>query len=399
MPEVNISPTSKPYRATRVFGRIFNPNFKVLILGIILGFIIANLQTWRALVYRHGVDISAVKEAIITLKDKYDGDFDLNSKKLTESALKGIADSVGDPYTAYLDEEAVKALQSSLSGELIGVGVEVSLQDSKIIVVSPIPDGPADKAGIKSGDNVIAVNGESTEGKDLEEVTSKIRGEAGTKVTLTVISNNEKKDFEIIREKIIIASVKSTVKDGIGILTISRFGDDTALQTKLALEEYKKQGINKIVIDLRGNPGGYLDTAVEVTSQFQATGEVVEEKSKESREDKIFTAESGGLMTDAKIAVLIDKGSASASEIMAGSLQDNHRAILIGEKSFGKGLVQEILDFPSTGGKLKITVAHWYTPDGKTIDKTGITPDIIQQDDFSTPADEQLDKALSELIK
>ncbi len=369
----------------------------ILLLGVIIGVVLSNFRTWRSIIYRNGIDSLAVKEAILDLSSKYDGDFNLESQKLTEAAIKGVVDSLGDPYTTYLDEQAVNALQSSLSGELTGVGIEVSTENNKIVVVSPIADGPADRAGVKSGDAIVAVDGRSTEGKSLEEVTAEIRGEAGSKVVLTIVSETSKKDLEITREKIVISSVKSTVRDSIGILNITRFGDDTVLQTKVALEDYKKQGISRIIIDLRGNPGGYLDTAVEVTSQFQGSGEVVEEKSKNTAENQVLSVEDGGLMTDAKLIVLIDGGSASAAEIMAGSLQDNHRALIIGEKSFGKGSVQEVVDFPHTNGKLKITVAHWFTPDGKTINKIGIAPDITQKDDPSTTNDEVLEKALSEI--
>ncbi len=338
------------------------------------------------------------------LQQKFDGDID--PQKQSEGAVAGSVAALGDPYTIYLDEKSNQELSNDLKGELSGIGVEVGQKNGKLTVIAPIDGTPAAKAGIRSGDYIAAIDGVDSRSLTVDEAVSKIRGEKGTKVKLTIVRGSEQpKEIEITRDLINVPSVSYEMKPGnVGYIKIRRFGDDTSAMVRSAASTLKSQGAKSVVIDVRDNPGGYLQTSVDVASQFMSDGVVVEERSKHTK-DKTINAQSGGLMTEIPVIMLINNGSASASEILAGALKDNKRATLVGEKTYGKGSVQEVVCLSGSslfgsdckGAALKVTVAHWYTPDGVNISKEGIKPDTevkLTNEDYDAGRDPQLIKAL-----
>ena len=338
------------------------------------------------------------------LQQKFDGDID--PQKQSEGAVAGSVAALGDPYTIYLDEKSNQELSNDLKGELSGIGVEVGQKNGKLTVIAPIDGTPAAKAGIRSGDYIAAIDGVDSRSLTVDEAVSKIRGEKGTKVKLTIVRGSEQpKEIEITRDLINFPSVSYEMKPGnVGYIKIRRFGDDTSAMVRSAASTLKSQGAKSVVIDVRDNPGGYLQTSVDVASQFMSEGVVVEERSKHTK-DKTINAQSGGLMTEIPVIMLINNGSASASEILAGALKDNKRATLVGEKTYGKGSVQEVVCLSGSslfgsdckGAALKVTVAHWYTPDGVNISKEGIKPDTevkLTNEDYDAGRDPQLAKAL-----
>lgn len=329
------------------------------------------------------------------LESSFNGD--LNDEKQAEGALRGYVASLGDPYTVYLNASEAEELSNDLAGQLSGIGVEVGLKNDRLTVIAPIDETPAAKAGIRAGDVIATIDGQSTSELTLDEAVKKIRGEKGTEVKLTVVREGEEpKELAITRDQIQVSSVKYEIKDGdVGYIRVRRFGDDTDTAIRNAAADLAKQGVTKIVLDLRDNPGGYLNSAVTVSSEFLADGVVVEERGRHM-ESKQLVANPGGNLTNAKLVILINEGSASASEITAGALKDNGRAILVGEKTYGKGSVQEVKQL-SNGAQLKVTVAGWFTPKGVNISKEGIKPDVevkLTPEDSNAGRDPQLEKAL-----
>jgi carboxyl-terminal processing protease len=274
-------------------------------------------------------------------------------------------------------------------------------------VVAPIDGTPAAKAGLRAGDIVVSIDGQDTSSMTVDEAVTKIRGEKGTQVKLGIIHpGSSVQDITITRDDITVPSVSYEIKpNNIGYIKIRTFGNDTATQIEKISEEFASKGVKAVVIDVRDNPGGYLDSAVKISSEFLKQGVIVREKSKNSK-DKSFTASGNGKLTDVPVVILVNGGSASASEILAGALHDNDRATLVGEKTFGKGSVQEIVCLKEGGlsissncksDSLKVTVAHWYTPDGINISKEGIKPDVevkLTNEDYNANLDPQLVKAL-----
>lgn len=373
------------------------------VVAFVLGFVVSHYSPQLNLGFiksggNDSLDVAKLFNVQNILNDKFDGDID--KQKQSEGAISGLVASVGDPYTVYLDAKANEELSSDLKGTLSGIGIEVGIKNNRLTVIAPIDDTPADKAGIRSGDIISAIDGTDTSGMSIDQAVTKIRGPKDTKVKLTIIRGNDKpKDIEITRDTISVPSVKAEVKDGIGMLRIRRFGDDTASLVQDSARTFKEAGVKGVVIDVRGNPGGYLQSSVDVASEFMSSGLVVEERSKRGSTEK-KNASPGGLLTNVPVVMLIDEGSASAAEILAGALHDNNRAQLVGVKSFGKGSVQEIINLGG-GTSLKVTVAHWYTPNGVNIGKEGIKPDVEvknSDEDYAAGRDPQLDKAM-ELIK
>lgn len=332
------------------------------------------------------------------MRSKYDGS--LSGKSLLDDAKKGLVAATGDPYTVYLTDKEAKDLNNDLNGSLSGIGAEVGMRKNALTVIAPLDDSPAKKAGLLSGDVILKINNEDPSGLTLDEAVAKIRGPKGSQVKLTISrSNGNPQDITITRDDINVPSVKWSMKSGVGYIQVVRFGQDTGAKVKQAAQELKGQGASKFVLDLRDDPGGYLDQAVIVGSQFVPSGEIVEERKGNSSRDK-QNATGDGQLLGKKTVVLINGGSASASEIVAGALQDHKVATLVGQKSFGKGSVQEIISLYD-GASLKVTVAHWYTPNGKNISKEGIQPDVkvdMTPDDIQAGRDPQLDKAL-EMLK
>jgi carboxyl-terminal processing protease len=290
-----------------------------------------------------------------------------------------------------------------MSGKFEGIGAEIGLREEKLIIVAPIDGTPANKAGLLPGDEIVTINGESTVGFSVEKAVTQIRGEKGTEVKLEIARKDQDglKIFTIIREIIDIPNIKVEEKDGIAIISISQFQAETAQELDSKLAELNQKGIKKVVLDLRNNPGGYLQSAVDIIELFAPKGSIaVTEKSKNDKVLEELKTKKNPKYGDIKLVVLVNEGSASASEIVAGALRDLKKTQLIGKKTFGKGVVQSIQEF-SDGSVLKYTIAEWFTPSGKAINKEGINPDVeveLKAEDIKDKKDPQLDKTM-EIIK
>ncbi len=341
--------------------------------------------------------LSSLQQTYDALRQEYDGTLDRN--KLVEGANRGLVEASGDPYSTYLSKDEAAELQNDLDGTFSGIGAELDKKDGKLIIVAPLDDSPALKAGVKPGDVIAQVNNEDTSSWSIDKAVSKIKGKEGTTVKLTLVRGDEVKEISITRAVITDPSVKTEQKGDIGIIRISRFGNETATLARKAAQTFKEAGVKGVVVDVRGNGGGYLESAQEISSLWLKSGTTVVVEKKGSKVTEAHRASGDPLLLGVPTVVLIDGGSASASEIVAGALQDNQAAQLVGEKTFGKGSVQKIVDL-SGGAQLKVTVAKWYTPKGKNISKEGIKPDVAVSygKNDTKENDSQLNKAL-ELLK
>ncbi|MFA4814852.1 MAG: S41 family peptidase [Candidatus Gracilibacteria bacterium] len=328
-------------------------------------------------------------------------------------AVSGMVDALGDPYSVFMTPEETDQFQSSLDGELQGIGAELTVKDGKLVIVSPLKDSPAEEAGLLPGDYIYMVfdtelnDWVSTGEITLWEAIMLIRGEPGTEAKLKILRENSEDpiEFTIIRQEIDVPSVELTFVErgdmNLAHLSIYQFGDDTLTEFEEAVREVLLANADGMVLDMRLNGGGYLDVSIEIMSEFfddERTGVIVKRR---NMEDQIIQTTGSGQLKDLPMVVLIDEGSASASEILAGALQDYARATLMGEQSFGKGSVQELTDL-SDGSSLRLTIAKWYTPNDRSIDDTGIAPDItvsMEASDIDTENDVQLDAALDYLLK
>jgi carboxyl-terminal processing protease len=339
------------------------------------------------------LDYSEVEQVYDELRQNYDGELDVD--RLLDGLKEGLAQATGDPYTVYLSAEESEAFLDNLNGTFTGIGAELGIENEQLIIVAPLRGFPAEKAGLRPQDVITQINGEDVFGIKVEEAVSKIRGEKGTEVTLTVFRDGQLFDVTIVRDEIIVPSVEAEIVDGIGILRISRFAEDTVRLSRQAANDFAGANVRGVVVDLRNNSGGFLQGAVEVASIWMDGGVVVEQRRGGESVD-IQRADSGAILDDVPTVVLINEGSASAAEIVAGALQDSGVATLVGQTSFGKGSVQQ-LEKISSGGTLKVTVARWFTPNGNNIDEAGITPDElveITEEDITAERDPQLDRAL-----
>lgn len=294
-------------------------------------------------------------------------------------AIQGLAASYGDPYTVFFPPKEAATFADNISGSFAGIGVEIGVKNNVLTVIAPLKGTPAETAGIKAGDIIAAIDGKSTDGVSIDEAVSRIRGPVGTTVDLTVIRAGKALDIKIVRETIQIPETSDGLDAASGVYHIALY-EFTANSANLfdeALARFRASGSKKLIIDLRGNPGGYLDAAVDIASHFLPKGATVVTEDFDGKEPNQVHTSLGydDIPPGTKVAVLIDGGSASASEILAGALQDNHAATIIGTQSFGKGSVQTLI--PLDGGSLKITVARWITPAGHWIMGNGITPDIV----------------------
>lgn len=346
------------------------------------------------------LDYTEVEALYDILRSKYDGE--LKQEDLLDGLKKGLAEASGDDYTVYLNEEETKAFNNDLNGTFTGIGAEIGMENDILVVISPLKGFPAESAGLRAGDKILKIDDQDTYGMTVEEAVLKIRGEENTEVTLTIFRDDEQKEIKITREEISLPSVEWEVKDGIGIMTISRFSDDTSELTAKAAKEFKEASVSGVILDLRNNGGGYLSSAVDVAGLWVENSPIVEER-EDSGKVVTETLRSGSKapLKGIKTVVLINGGSASASEIVAGALNDYDVATLIGQNSFGKGSVQSLEELKD-GGVLKVTIARWYTPKGNNIDKDGIAPDIevkMTNKDFDDKKDPQLDKALEQINK
>jgi carboxyl-terminal processing protease len=342
------------------------------------------------------LDYSSVEQVYDLIRENYDGELD--EKKLLDGIKAGLAQATGDPYTEYFNEKEAEEFYGDLNGSFTGIGAELGKDEqNNIIIVAPLSGFPAEKAGLKPKDIIAEVDGESTYDWSISQAVSKIRGEKGTTVKLTIVRDGKPQEFEITRDQINIPSVTTKVENGnIGYIKVSRFGDDTTNLVTQAAKDMKSKGIKGIVLDLRGNPGGLLDSSVSVSSIWLGNGKTVLTERRDNKVIETYTSKGESTLQGMPTVVLIDEGSASASEIVAGALKDNGAAKLVGQKTFGKGSVQEP-DPLSNGGLVKITIARWYTPGGKNIDKEGIEPDEKVEptaEDISAGRDPAKDKAL-----
>ena len=319
------------------------------------------------------------------------------NKQLFEAAAHGILSSL-DPHSSYLDEDELKEMQVQTKGEFGGVGIEITLEYSLVKVISAIDDTPAQKAGVKSGDYISKVDGKSIAGSSIEEVVKKLRGKPGTKVAVTILRKGEKQpiEFTLNRQNIQVKAVKSSRKKDIAYIKISSFSEQAysgmIAEIKKLVVTIGKDKIRGLVLDLRNNPGGLLDQAVKVSDVFLDKGLTIVSIRGRNKEGTVYKDESDqNLIAGVPIVVLINEGSASASEIVAGALQDNNRAVIVGTKSFGKGSVQSVIPLENKKGALKLTTALYYTPSGKSIQAHGIDPDIIV-----TEAKLELKKAIND---
>ncbi|MFA5966929.1 MAG: S41 family peptidase [Patescibacteria group bacterium] len=341
---------------------------------------------------------SLYEDVVNLLKDKYYGDIDYPD--LLYGSIKGAVDSLGDHYTSFSTPAESKDFFTSLNGIYEGVGIEMDYVDDILTVVTPIDDSPAAKAGIKPKDQIIAIDGTSTMGLTLDEAVRLIQGLKGTKVVLAIQRADEDQLLEITitRDIVKIPSVKLlSSADGLAVVGIAKFSNDTEKLFSKLIGEMIKSGVKGIVLDLRNNPGGFLDVGVKIANEFIPDGMIVEERFKDGKVTP-FYADGAGKLIKLPVVVLVNEGSASAAEIVAGALQDSGRATVVGEPTYGKGSVQEIEEMPD-GSTLRITIAHWYTPRGRSISQAGIKPDILIEADQESDQDTQLDKALEILKK
>ena len=326
---------------------------------------------------------------------------EINQSKSMDSAINGLLQSL-DPYSAYMSPEIFQEMQTETSGEFGGLGIEVSMESGVVKVISPIDDTPASKAGIKAGDYIVKINNTQVQGKSLSEAVDLMRGPVGSGIELTIRRRGVKKalTFNITREIIEVQSVKSDILDNnIGYIRLTSFNDNSSEQIKKKIEKLKKnENLNAFILDLRNNPGGLLSQAIKISDFFLENGEIVSTKSRKKSENKKWFARKGDITGGKTLIVLINYGSASASEIVAGALKDHKRAIILGESSYGKGSVQSIIPLKNKGA-IRLTVAKYYLPSGKSISEVGVKPDIEvneENDDFriKTETDNQLNYAI-----
>jgi len=324
-----------------------------------------------------------------------------NQSEGMDAAINGLLQSL-DPYSSYMSPEIFQEMQTETSGEFGGLGIEVSMEAGVVKVISPIDDTPASKAGIKAGDYIVKINNTQVQGKSLSEAVDLMRGPVGSGIELTVRRRGVKKalTFNIIREVIEVQSVKSDIlENNIGYIRLTSFNDNSSEQIKKKIEKLKKnKNINAFILDLRNNPGGLLSQAIKISDFFLENGEIVSTKSRKKSENRKWFARKGDITDGKTLLVLINYGSASASEIVAGALKDHKRAIIIGESSYGKGSVQSIIPLKNKGA-IRLTVAKYYLPSGKSISEVGVRPDIEvneEGDDFriKTETDNQLNYAI-----
>lgn len=370
------------------------------VLGVVIG---ANWQSWfggfapylgiEANV-KSDVDWSALDEVYNKLASTYNGD--ISKEEVIEGAKKGLVESLGDVYTVYMDSDESAEFYNDLHGNVgSGIGVEMGLRDGYVRVLRTLPDNPARKAGILAGDIIYKVNGEEVYNLSTDEIAKKVRGETGSEVTVTVVRDGEEKSFTMKREAINNVSAYVEYDGKTAIVTVTRFDTDTGTKVQGFAKEFADKGINKVILDLRGNGGGYVSAAQDLLSLWLDGEKVLVQKSKHFGNTSSSSSSGKAVLKDIETIVLVNGSTASASEIVAGALQDYNKATVVGETTYGKGVVQNLYDL-SNATVLKVTTAEWYTPNDRSINKTGITPDIEVErsyEDINAMRDPQMDKA------
>ena len=363
------------------------------VIGFTIGTRLQNLSVTQ-------LDYSELSDVYNALSAKYDGKLDKNA--LMTGAAKGLVAAAGDVYTEYMTAEEYGELETDLSGELTGIGVEIGFNaDNNLSVISVIDDSPAEQAGLRAGDLIEKIDDQDATKLTTSGAAKLIRGDEGTTVKLTVIRDGEEKEFTAKRTKIDNPSVKWEIKDGIGYMRISTFGDDTTALAEQAANDFVDHNVKGVVLDLRSNTGGYVDAAQGVASLWLKPGATITEERSSRGTLARVQATGGDVLRDMPTVVLIDGATASASEITAGALRDNAGAKLVGTQSYGKGLVQEVIEL-TNGDILKVTVAKWYTPSGDNINKEGLKPDVkvdMTAQQYNSGDDVQEQRAVEELKK
>ena len=378
-------------------------SFIFLVVGFFVGsnwqFIITNFSPYIGFRKSEQANWDSLNEIYTELKSFYDGE--VTEENALTGAKRGIAAALDDPYTTYLTAKEGNEFLSDLNGEIneAGVGMELTFRNNHTVVVRTLPDNPARKAGIKPGDRIVKIDDENVDGKTTEDVAKKLRGKAGDKVKVEILRGADTLTFEMTREKINNVSVDISYSDKTAIISVYRFAEDTGALVRKLAEQAKAKQVDKVILDLRNNGGGYVSAAGEMLSLWLNGGDKYMIEKSIHNDDKTDYVPRGKnpIFKDTKTIVLINRSTASASEIVAGALKDYQKATIVGMTSFGKGVMQTMLNL-SDGGKLKVTTAHWYTPNGSSINKTGIKPDVeidrtVQ--DITEDKDPQLDKAKS----
>ncbi len=337
------------------------------------------------------------------IDEKFPNSSEIDSESRIYAATKGLVESLGDDYSSFFDPVESEYFTQNLAGEFGGVGMEVGMKNDTVVVISPLKDSPAYKAGIKAGDYVLAVDGESIVGLSIDEAIKLIRGEAGTEVTLKIFRDGDEdsKEITITRDIIQVPTIKTNIKDDVFVIELFSFSENSPKLFQEALQEFIDSGKKHLILDLRGNPGGFLEAARDMASWFLPEGKVVVTESFSSGEDVAYRSKGYDIFNEnLKFVVLVDGGSASASEILAGAFQDYKIAKIVGSQTFGKGSIQELIPVPG-GGSLKVTIAKWFTPNGISISENGLTPDVVidvTKEDIEKDSDTQLEKAI-EVVK
>ncbi len=377
-----------------------------LILGFVVGLnwenIFENFKPYLGFkkTTSDALDLKPVQNLYSVLVENYDGNIDKSN--LVEGAKKGMVAAVGDKYTEYMTANEASDYKSSLEGEIgeAGIGVSVAEREEYVRVLRTLPDNPARKAGILAGDIIYAIDDKEVWQESVEDIAKKLRGADGSKVKVTVVRDNKKKDFTLTREKINNVSADITYNKNVAILSVYRFSSDTGALVRKLAKEAKDKDVKGIIVDLRGNGGGYVSAAKEMASLWIDGETVLTQKSKTIGDSTVLAPRGNAILKDTKTIVLINGSTASASEIVVGTLKDYKKATIVGETSYGKGVMQTMVDV-NGGGMLKVTTAHWYTPNGDGINEKGIEPDVkveLTYEQINKNIDTQLDKAKS-LIK
>jgi len=354
------------------------------------------------------MDFDLFWETLDQVQTKYIEQKKLDSKNMYYGAIKGMVASLEDPYTYFLTPEENKQSKNDLEGKFEGIGANLGLKNNRIIVIAPLKDSPAEKAGVKAGDYIVKVDDKPTRDLTLAQAVSKIRGKKGERVKLTLERNGKEKEVSIVRDQIKVDSVNLYYFGKAAQLQVNQFGENTNEEwdekINQVVQKIENGQVSGIILDLRDNPGGYLDSAVYLAGEFLKKNDLVVKQQSFANQEKIYKSNRTGKLTDIKVVVLINEGSASASEILAGTLRDNKKAVLIGEKSFGKGSVQEAVDL-SQGAGLHVTVAKWILPQGDWINGKGIEPNVKienkadSENTITSETDLQLKKAIEIVLK
>ncbi|MDO4611719.1 MAG: S41 family peptidase [Candidatus Saccharibacteria bacterium] len=374
------------------------------VMAVVGGVIGANFDNWfsgfapyfgfSSSSTKYEVDWSSLDEVYSELKSSYNGEVPVDV--IIDGAKTGMVEALGDIYTAYMNEEDSADFYDDLHGNVgAGIGVEMGLRDGYVRILRVLPDNPALRAGVMVGDIIYKVNGEEVYEMSANEISSRIKGDAGTEVTVTMVRNGEEKTFTMTREEINNVSAYVEYDGSTAIVTVTRFDKDTGTAVQKIASEFSNKGIDKVILDLRGNGGGYVSAAQDLLSLWLDGQKILVQKSLHYGNTTTSTASGKAILRDMKTVVLVNASTASASEIVAGALQDYGKATILGERTFGKGVVQTLLDL-SDGGTLKVTTAEWYTPNDRSINNEGIAPDVevtMTAEDINLMRDPQMDAA------